>query len=35
MHFHYVQNVEEVLPLVLSDGRAPAAKKRSRGSRKS
>ena len=30
MQFHYVQNVEEVLPLVLSDGRAPPAGKRSK-----
>jgi len=36
MRFHYVQNVEEVLPLVLSDGRAPAARKKTRrASRKS
>ncbi len=36
MRFHYVQTVEEVLPLVLSDGRTPAAKKRTkRASRKS
>ena len=27
MSFHYVQNVEEVLPLVLTDGKAPAAAK--------
>ncbi len=36
MQFHYVQNVEEVLPLVLTDGRAPAVSKKKRGgSRKS
>jgi len=34
MRFHYVQKVEEVLPLVLSDGRAPAAKKKRGGSRR-
>jgi len=30
MRFHYVQNVEEVLPLVLTDGKAPKAWKRSK-----
>jgi len=30
MRFHYVQNVEQVLPLVLTDGRAPAAAKKKR-----
>ncbi|HUU93768.1 MAG TPA: endopeptidase La [Phycisphaerae bacterium] len=34
MRFHYVEKVEEVLPLVLTDGRAPAAKKKRGGSRR-